>query len=252
MRVWIARAAMAAALSTLAARPATPAELSLPADAGAGPGATTVVSLSIDDAAGILGTDLVVTYDPAVARAVVVLLASLTASQTLTFNVTSPGVLRISLYGAYPLAGMGSLIDIVFESVGPSGSRTDLRVGGADLNEGEIAASVRDGSYCVRGAPAETANLIVGRVPGSTVATLAWDAHTAASLYNVYRATQPGTVDLACLIPGVTVPATLDDGAVPPPGGVFYYLITAVGCGGEESIPGRRSDGTPIPNPAPC
>jgi len=246
-----ARSALAVTLWTLAAGPALAAELSLPPDAGAAPGATTVVSLSIDDAAGILGTDLVVTYDPAVARPTGVSLTTLSASQTLTYNETSPGVLRISLYGVDPLAGVGSLIDITFESVGPAGSRTDLLVGGADLNEGEIPVSIRNGSYCVRGAPAETTNLLVGRVPGSTVATLAWDAHPAASLYNVYRATQPGAVDLACLIPGVTVPATLDDGVVPPRGAVFYYLITAVGCGGE-SIPGRRSDGSPIPNPAPC
>jgi len=46
--------------------------------------------------------------------------------------------------------------------------------------------------------------------------------------------------------------ATLSlDASDPPLGTAFYYLITAeIACG--ESVPGRASDGTPIPNAAPC
>lgn len=242
---------MVAALPALAAGGGRAAEIALPPDAGAPPGTTTVVSLSIDDASGILGTDLVITCDPGVARPTGVFLTTLSASHTLTFYEAPPGVLRVSLYGVGPLQGGGALIDVVFESVGPAGSRTDLRLGGAELNEGAIPSSIVDGSYCVRGAPAETTNLIAGRVPGSTFATLAWDPHPAAQAYNVYRASAYGAADLVCLVPGVTVPATLDDGAVPPVGRALYYLVTAVGCGGE-SVPGRRSNGTAIPIPAPC
>jgi hypothetical protein len=242
---------LAAALPALLAGGARAAEIALPPDAGAPPATTTVVSLSIDDAAGILGTDLVLTYDPGVARPTGVFLTTLSASHSLTFNESPPGVLRVSMYGVGPLEGGGSLIDVSFESVGPAGSRTDLHFGGADLNEGSIPTMVVDGSYCVRGAPAETTRLIAGRVPGSTLATLAWDPHPVARTYNVYRATAYGASDLACLIPGVTVPATIDDGAVPQTGRAFYYLVTAVGCDGE-SPPGHRSNGAPIPNPAPC
>lgn len=245
------RVVLAAAVSAIAAGAAGAAELRLPPDAGAPPGTTTVVSVSIDDASGILGADLVLTYDAGVARPTGVFLTTLSASQTLTFNEASPGVLKVSIYGIDALAGSGPLLDVVFESVGPAGSSTELHFGSADLNEGAIAAALVDGSYCVSGTPAEATSLMVGLQPGTTIATLSWGEQPGASAYNVYRASQYGTADLACFIPGVRYPPTPDTGEVPPRGGIFFFLVTAVGCGGE-SIPGRRSDGTPIPNPDSC
>ena len=106
---------------------AAAATLTLPPDAGASPGFTVVVGLSIDDAAGMLGTDLVVTYDPAVVTATAVTTTGVSASHALTHNLAPAGMIRISLFGTTPLSGSGSLLAITIEAVGPPGSRTVLR-----------------------------------------------------------------------------------------------------------------------------
>ncbi|MFQ5876406.1 MAG: cohesin domain-containing protein [Acidobacteriota bacterium] len=227
------------------------ATLSLPAGAGAPPGASTVVPLQVDDAAGMLGTDILIAYDPAVAIATGVSPTPLSASQTLTVNLNGPGVIVISLFGAYPLDGSGALLDLSFTSVGPLNSRTVLDLASADINEGGIPVMLLDGQYCVQGPTEEVRGLEAGlAAPGSTVAILSWAPDPLAASFNVYRGESPDLSDLACFLPGVTGTSTADDGALPP-GGLFVYMVTAANCRGESTL-GFDSTGSERMNSAPC
>jgi hypothetical protein len=230
-------------ISALVVAPCGAAVLTLPADAGAPAGGSTTVSLTVDDAGGILGADFTITYDPDVVLATSVAGTSLTSGQSLTSNLNVPGVVRVSLYGAFPLSGAGTLFEITFTSVGAPGMRTALDLAAIDLNEGGITGFGFDGAFCVRGRPAEVQGLRLGRTPGTTVAVLTWDPHPAATAYNVYRAGNRNLSDLACLFSGLAGATTPDDGAVPPLGGVLYYLVTASTCAGESTL-GFGSSGT--------
>jgi hypothetical protein len=230
---------------------AAAATLTLPPDAGASPGFTAVVGLTIDDASGMLGTDLVVTYDPAVVAAIDVTTTGLSAPHLLTDNLAPAGMIRISLYGATPLSGSGSLLAITFEAVGPPGSRTSLDLLSADLNEGGIPAALVDGQFCVDGTGEEVEGLDAAMIPASTTAMFSWIDGPYTDTYNLYRATRADLADLGCLFSAIPGPSTADDGAVPPSGGLFIYLVTGDTCSGETSA-GQDSTGAERSIPAPC
>ncbi len=227
------------------------ATLTLPGDAGAGPGASAAVALSVDDASGFLGTDLVVTYDPAVAVATGVSVSGLSTGQVLTYNLSPPGLVRISLYGPTALSGGGTLLTLALTSTGPPGSSTVLDLAGADLNEGGIAASLVDGLYCVQGRSAAVTGVALAHVPATTAALLAWDPHPFAARYNVYRGSMRDLADLACFLPGVGAAGVQDGGSVPAAGTAYFYLVTAVTCSGESSA-GTDSAGVERTLPSPC
>lgn len=219
------------------------ATVDMPSDAGAPPGATTVVPIGISNAAGILGTDMLITFDPAVVSAVSVAKTPLSQPHTLTTNLATTGVVRISLFGATPLSGGGVLLNMTVRSEGPAGAAAPLRFSSVMLNEGQIPTVLVDGRYCVQGPPAEVAGLTVSPIAqGSPVGQLAWDTVPFAAIYHVYRAARGDLADLACFLPGLTSTGTPDDGAVPPPGTGLFYLVTAVNCSDESTL-GDASSG---------
>src|SRR5207247_9748808 len=70
--------------------------------------------------------------------------------------------------------------------------------------------------------------------------------------FNVYRGTRrtglPWAYNQGCLVMGDTMQSAPDP-LMPDPGITFFYLVTRIdSCG--ESIPGRDSNGAPIPNNA--
>jgi hypothetical protein len=232
--------------------PAVAATLSLPPNAGAPPGAGAVVSVVIDDAAGILGADIVIAYDPGVAVPTGVSATSVSSSHNLNVNLSPPGQIRISLYGFQPLSGGGPLLDIAFTSVGPAGSASALDLVSVDLNEGGIPAALADGAYCVQERAAEVQNLRVRHAaPGSATAVLTWDPVPFALGYNLYRAGRADLSDLGCLLDGLTSTSVADDGSVPLSGRGFFYLATARNCHAESTL-GFRSSGAERPNVNPC
>lgn len=82
---------------------------------------------------------------------------------------------------------------------------------------------------------------------------LAWDGEPSVGSYNLYRALRadlpsgPGS----CLVQGLTSPAGSDPDS-PTSGVCWFYLVTAENRLGEEGTSGKRSSGTPRPNPTPC
>jgi hypothetical protein len=228
------------------------AVLNLPPDAGAPSGFSTSVPILIDDATGVLGADLIVGYDPSVALPTAVFKTSLSSSHVLTPNLTTPGLIRISLFGTVPLSGGGALVEVEFDSVGPENSEMDLELLAADLNEGDIPADRTDGHYCVQGLVTETANLQIALIaPGSSVVRLTWDADPVASSYNLYRAGEPGLGDLACYRSGAPGPSSTDWGEVPLLGEVDHFLVSSVNCRHESTL-GMTSLAGERVNHAPC
>ncbi len=83
--------------------------------------------------------------------------------------------------------------------------------------------------------------------------TLGWSADPAAASYDLYRGTIAGgawSYDHACLAPSLPSPTAVD-GAAPPPGAAFYYLVTGRNVCGEGPL-GAASNGQQRPNPSPC
>jgi hypothetical protein len=84
--------------------------------------------------------------------------------------------------------------------------------------------------------------------------TLTWLPEASLGLYNVYRGSTealPSGTNGACYRAGLTV-ETAGETAVPEPGRIFFYLVTAVNRLGEEGTKGLASDGSVRPNPDPC
>lgn len=231
--------------------PSDGATIDLPLGEGTPPSTSTTVTLSVDDATGILGTDLLLAWDPAVIQASMVTQGSVATGHTLTYNLATPGIARISLYGTGALSGGGALIEITFEAVGPPGAFTALDISSAALNEGAIPATLNDGDFCVQAAPPPVAGINAIKLPASTIAALSWQAVPYATSYNVYRGSSQNLGDLACFLSGINGTSAQDDGLVPPLGQMFLYAVTSKACSGESSL-GLSSSGSSRPQPPPC
>jgi hypothetical protein len=94
-------------------------------------------------------------------------------------------------------------------------------------------------------------NLRIDKGAGSSAEIIWGDAP---GPYNVYRGTNgpgaPWLYDQTCLVHETSL-TTVSDAGNPPPGTLFYYLISRVdAC--RESILGQDGDGATIPNSNPC
>jgi hypothetical protein len=264
--------------------------LSMPGDVQGGPGSLVQVPITASAADGAYGIDMTLQYDPGVLQpgAVTVTGIAAAAGFAVVANTTVPGVIPISLYATSgPLAGSGEILHIAFTIVGGPGSWSDLTFSGASINEGAMpvgfinglvrvtCAGAADGTACNDGDPATCADACSGGVCAGTPvaeppevndslrltqsgadADLGWD--DLPGPFNVYRGEfgiggeVPFIYNHACFNAGgpLAVQGTTDT-ETPPVGWVFYYLVTRVDqC--RESIPGRDSAGTPIPNAHAC
>ena len=111
------------------------------------------------------------------------------------------------------------------------------------------------GGWCVNiraCAAAREVNTTLRVAKSGAAATILWT--DAPGPFNVYRGLQtsgvPWTYNHTCLQSSVTGDST-SDATVPAPGAMYYYLVTRKSACGE-SIPGRDSSASPIPNASPC
>ena len=249
-RGWLAKSIGLVALILCSAGRLGAATLTLPAT-GANPGSAFTVAVGIDNASGVLGTDLVVTYAAGTLQATSVTKTAITSPHTLTVNLGTPGVIRISLFGTTPLSGGGPYLTLGFDATGAEGSASPLQFQSASLNEGMIAADTVNGSVCVRTPASEVTGLAVGHAgAGLLDAAITWSPAALADTYNVYRATRADLGDLACFDPDLGGTSTTD-AALSPVGGMSVYLVTALNCRGEATA-GAGTSGIPRAIPAPC
>jgi hypothetical protein len=115
-------------------------------------GSQVVVPITATSLSGGSSFDLIVTFDPTVLSASTVQKPSFASCMSLFPNVSVPGTVRISLYGLCSLSGSGPLANIVFNVVGPTGSRTPLNVTRGDIEEERYPSVLADGLFNVCGA----------------------------------------------------------------------------------------------------
>jgi hypothetical protein len=114
-------------------------------------GSQVVVPISASALAGGSSFDIVVTFDPTVLAASSVQKPAFASCLSLFSNVSVPGTVRISLFGLCSLSGSGPLVNIVFNVVGPTGSRTALNVTRGDIEEERYPSVLEDGLFNVCG-----------------------------------------------------------------------------------------------------
>ncbi|MCU0230892.1 MAG: cohesin domain-containing protein [Acidobacteria bacterium] len=124
--------------------------VSVPDGAGGGPGTTLTVPISATNVNGVESADLWLFYNAGVLNATGVSKTTLTQSMTLSYNLSPPGEVRISLFTAgAPLSGSGDLAIVTFQVVGPLGDATPLNLTRGQFNEGTPSTLLDDGLFRV-------------------------------------------------------------------------------------------------------
>jgi|GEM_PF-1373133 len=124
------------------------ANLSMPTFSG-NPGETIQVPIDASDVQGLLATDMMITYDSAVLAAQSVSTGSLTSGWIQQANTTTPGQVVISMAGALPASGNGTLATIDFLITGQAGDTSPLQFASVLLNDGAMNATTTDGFVTV-------------------------------------------------------------------------------------------------------
>ncbi len=204
-----------------------------PDNAGGTPGTQVAVPVNVAPADGGEAFDVTVAFNQAVIDAVSVAKTALSAPLTLTYNVGTPGQVRISLFGNGPIAGSGPLVTILFNVAGPPGERTPLDVTRGDINEKQISTNLDDGQFTVCGSP----TLSIVKSPVFKVCTAG--AHDALrGDVALLRASGFTAATQACL--PVDASECSLDAVLPAPGNALWYLTRLLGCGAM----GTWNDGT--------
>jgi hypothetical protein len=130
-----------------------PATIATPRGAFGLHGSQVQVPISAGALPGGSSFDLTVTFDPNVLTAASVQKTTFSSCMSLVPNTSVPGTVRISLFGLCTLSGSGPLATIVFNVVGPSGSRTPLNVTRGTVDEDHYPTVLADGLFNVCGVP---------------------------------------------------------------------------------------------------
>ena len=109
-----------------------------------------VIPVSVQGAANkeIISYEFDLRYDPTVIQPQtdpVDLAGTVSRGLSVVANANEPGLLRVVVYGAYPMDGNGLLLNLRFIAVGAPGSISPLTFERIMFNEGEPRAIVSDG-----------------------------------------------------------------------------------------------------------
>jgi hypothetical protein len=114
------------------------------------PGGQVVVPLYLAlDQEQVYSIDTQITWDANVASVVRVERGAKASAWSLSTNTTTPGELRAALAGAVPIAATGEVLRITFAALGGAGTRSDLVITRAVLDEGRISATRQNGALAV-------------------------------------------------------------------------------------------------------
>ena len=127
--------------------------ISVPDSMQGSPGANVPVFVSATAFTGGDSFDIDLEFDPAVVTATLVEKGSVTQPLNLTYNISTPGIVRIALFGVQSVNGPGDLVKITFHVAGPLGSQTPIDITRANINEGAIATTLGPGLFTVCSTP---------------------------------------------------------------------------------------------------
>jgi len=144
--------------------------------------------------------DLDLAYDPAVVTATLVEKGPLAQPLTLAYNIGTPGIIRIALFGTQTVNGPGDLVKITFNVNGPLGSATPIDVTRGNINEGAIPTTLQAGLFTV---------CLTADADGDTYSACTGDCNDA------NPAVHPGAPDAICDGIDQNCDGTPDDGFAP-------------------------------------
>jgi hypothetical protein len=122
-----------------------PVQLRL-ADAAVGSDTQVLLPLFIETGdADVFSLDMVLTYDPALLAIVNTDPGAAAAGSAMAVNAQQPGVIRIGLASAAPLAQDGELLEFVFDVLGELASPAEITISDARINEGTVEVDRVDG-----------------------------------------------------------------------------------------------------------
>jgi hypothetical protein len=104
---------------------------------------------------GIIAYQFNLTYDPAVLQindVPIDIEGTLSESMAFAVNPNTPGLLRVAVYGAYPLSGAGVLLNLRFTAIGDHGSVSDLTWHDVLINEDDPDQGTAEGSVIITAA----------------------------------------------------------------------------------------------------
>jgi hypothetical protein len=121
--------------------------ISAPDDAQEDPGTPVMVPISATPFSGVTGIDLAIRVNENVLLATDVEKTALTNALSLVFNLSTPGVVNIALFGSTPITGSGELVRVRYDVVGTNGDKTPLNVSRGDMDEGRLSTLLDDGLF---------------------------------------------------------------------------------------------------------
>jgi len=137
----------------------------------------------------------------------------------------------------------------------PALDSTNFKITLSSIGEGLSGTGMSSAGYQMSGGfeplyppPGEVLNLTF-----TSKSTLVWNPESSVGTYDVYRgliSSLPVSYGV-CLASGLTLDQTTD-ATSPAAGQCFFYLVTAKNRLAEEGTMGKKSDGTPRPDTAPC
>ncbi|MFN0279963.1 MAG: cohesin domain-containing protein [Pyrinomonadaceae bacterium] len=123
-----------------------------------------VIPVAVNGAAnkGIISYEFDLRYDPTVIQPqvdAVDLAGTVSRGLTAVANPHEPGLLRVAIYGAYPIEANGLLLNLKFNAVGASGSVSPLTFERIMFNEGDPGTLVTEGQVELSAAAANQAEI---------------------------------------------------------------------------------------------
>jgi hypothetical protein len=98
-------------------------------------------------------------YDPAIitpAEPGATLEGAVDASLSVISNSPEPGLLKVAVYGAFPVGGDGVYAYLIFNVTGPADSASDIKISGFRFNDGSEPAAVKDGRLTIHSAVSQS------------------------------------------------------------------------------------------------
>jgi len=126
------------------------AVLSLPQTSG-DYGTMVELDLTASNVVGLRAADVTVTFNPAVLSVSEIECGTLTVGWALSYNLSPPGTIRISLASATEVTGSGSLARLQCQVIGAPPASTDLTIAPATLNDGALTFETSHGVFLVNG-----------------------------------------------------------------------------------------------------
>ena len=117
-------------------------------------GEAVTVPLRLDNLMGkeVSSLQFDVHYDPAVITAEKIaadINGTMSDGLTIASNLIEPGILKVVVYGAFPVYGEGTYVQLKFRSNGRPGSSSPIAISGFRLNDGRDAIIVTNGSIAI-------------------------------------------------------------------------------------------------------